>query len=211
MKKKISLFLLSICALCASTFSLFAKSDSTTALNSIDGKWQEHSGQIVVQRVIKLNKGDKAATYDKMLNYLSSSYKKDANGVLKSECCGCDLLTGSGSMSFYVNEIATNANMLQSIPHALRAEVKSGRVRITLTADSVNWSTKGSTIKSNKGYTKARKGAYPLLDCKPSKNADNKNRRSDFVFYYAVTGLSELIDKIEQSLKESSAQTSSNW
>lgn len=201
--RKIFFLICLVCCSVASAYSQKATADDKLAL--IAGQWKQNGENIYVQKVIELDSLTKDVIYNKVLEFMTNTYK-DANEVIQVKEKENGLLIGKGNSYFYVNDIFSGSGVKQTVWHIFKAEVKDNKVRITISIDRINWSVTASK------YISAKDDEYPIITCYPIANDDTKKKRSGYVFYYAVNNIIELLNACESFLiKKAELTIDDNW
>lgn len=207
--KKLALTLLLLACLPITTLYAQKKLTADELILTIKDQWKQDNQTIFVQKIIELENYEKDAIYNKILEFLTNTYK-DAAEVIQVKEKENGLIVGKGNSSFYVNQIFAGSAVKQTIWHIFKAEIKDNRVRITISIDTVNWSTEAS--RAGGVYISAKNGEFPITACYPIGVDDSRKKRSGYVFYYAVSDIINLANSCEQFLKSKSPVTANdNW
>lgn len=203
---------LSLCTLfCCISIPVNAQKDpiADDKIASISGLWKQENETIYVQKIIDLEGLNKDIIFNKVLEFMTRTYK-DASEVIQVKEKENGLLVGKGTSYFYVNEIFKGSAVKQTIWHIFKAEVKDNKARITISIHTVNWNVEASQIGNT--YISAKNGEYPLTACYPIGNDESKKKRSGYVFYHAVNNIINLLDSCENFLKlETETASSDDW
>jgi hypothetical protein len=202
--------LLSLVALSMSLCAQDEKVDGLLA--TISGKWSQEGSDFLVQNIIEVKDKTKDEIYNGILEFLTKSYR-DANSVIQTKDKESGLIIGKGLSTFYVQEVFKGSAVKQSVPHIFKAEIKDGKVRLTLSSSTVEWH---SPAYSTGGmYIAAQDGEYPLTNCYPIILKKNKtdNRRSGYVFYKSINSLIDLSESSKTELLkiQSIEKSNDNW
>ena len=157
----------------------------------------------------KLTKED---IYIKLLEFMTKSYN-DAAEVIQVKDKEAGILVAKGCDRFYINEILQGSGRQETAWHIFKAEIKEGRVRLTISIESNMESYYAGGYVGNT-YLSPNKHEYSILTCYPivNKEKDTDNYRSGYIFYYATQGIVNLITSAESALKDQSATSiDDNW
>lgn len=207
--KKIFL-LLSVVTL---SMSLCAQDEKVDGLlSTIYGKWSQDGSDIVVQNIIEVKDKTKEDIYNCILEFLTKSYR-DANSVIQTKDKESGLIIGKGYTNFYVEEVRAGSLIEQRVPHIFKAEIKDGKVRITLSSSIVEWHSPSSSAAGI--YISAKDGEYPLTDCYPLtiNKSKSENKRNGYVFYKSISSLVDLSESCKTELlkMQSGKKSNDNW
>lgn len=173
---------------------------------TINGKYQKSNTGIFVQEVIEVN-GTKDDLYVKLLEFLTRTYN-DANEVIQVKEKEEGLIVCKGCHRFNVNDFLLGSAIEETAWHIYKAEVKDGKVRVTITLDEMDYYCAPTQ------YTSTQRGSYSILECPPytTFKDTNLNVRRGYVFYYAVSNIVALMEATKDALSESPAyQVDNNW
>jgi hypothetical protein len=177
---------------------------------TIEGKYQISNDGVYIQKVIETS-GTKDDIYVRLLEFLTRTYN-DANEVVQVKEKEEGLIVCKGCHRFNVNDFLYGSAIEETAWHIYKAEVKDGRVRVTITLDEMDWYRPASAAGGV--YISSAKGTYSILECPPIKRYDNKEEhvRKGYVFYYAVSNLVALMQATEEALSNAPAyKVDDNW
>jgi hypothetical protein len=213
--RKLSSFitLLVACVLITSCGAFKAASNFQSSLDlkmaSINGKYQSSSDGVYIQKVIETT-GSKDDIYVKLLEFLTRTYN-DANEVVQVKEKEEGLIVCKGCHKFNVNDFLYGSAIEETAWHIYKAEIKDGRVRVTITLDQMDWYR---PAMAGAIYMPAANGTYSILECPPFKTIENKDEhvRKGHVLYYAVSNLIGLMQATENALSQAPAyKIDDNW
>lgn len=208
--KKYLLFLFTIVILSSCGVSKSVISSLDAQMASLQGQYQVSDNGVYVQKVIEA-KGTKDELYVQLLEFLTRTYN-DANSVIQVREKENGLIVCKGCHKFHVNEILYGSAVEQTAWHIYKAEVKEGKVRVTITLDDISYYCPPSYI--NGVSISAKSGNYSILECPPFKKYDNKNDqvKQGYVFYHAVSNIVDLMNATEKALIDKPTyQVDENW
>jgi hypothetical protein len=191
----------------------------------IEGQFVFTDTGVAVQKVVTAD-GTKDQLYDKVLEFLARTYK-DSKEVIQVKEKDSGLIIGKGLYSFYIDDLVYYGTAVKNnIYHIIKTECKEGRVRVTITVDSV---------EEYRPPTKAI-GSYPaqpasttteeILKLYDEYKAYVEASSSDigsiseidapayggYQVYYTIKDMLWILDAMEESLnKKSVLDTGDDW
>jgi len=186
----ISLFLLS-------SFAVNAKGlTPQELLATIEGQYKLEEGAICVQKVIQMDSLSKDKIYNIVQEFITRTYR-DANSVIQVEDKESGRIIAKGLYTFYVNERFAGSAVKNYTYHIFKAEIKEGRVRITITANNVEQHCPPSQ------YSSARTIDVPIATCYPADPTNDYNKYySGYLFYYSAKSIIDLLNDAEAFLEK---------
>ena len=206
-----ALFLGLTCATSCGTFEAASNFQSSLDLKmaTINGEYQKGNDGIYIQKFIETT-GDKDELYVKLLEFLTRTYN-DANEVVQVKEKEEGLIVCKGCHKFKVTDFLYGSAIEETAWHIYKAEIKDGRVRVTITLNEMDWYRPAMHAYT---YIPATSGSYSILECPPYKTYDNKDEhvRKGHIFYYAVSNLVGLMQATETALQQAPAyKVDDNW
>ena len=177
-------------------------------LKSLEGMYQSSDDGIFVQQIIETD-GNKEDIYIKLLEFLTRTYN-DANEVIQVKEKEQGLIVCKGCHKFNVKDFLYGSAIDETPWHIYKAEVKDGKVRVTITLNEMNWYRPASSVL----YLGSDSGSYSILDCPPYRNYENNDEhvRKGYVFYYAVSNILNLMKTTKEYLNKTPAyNVDDNW
>lgn len=188
------------------------KTELDAKLLRVKPYYKVSSNGIYVQKVVEVENLSKEDIYIRLLEFMTKSYN-DAQEVIQVKDKEEGILVAKGCDRFYINEILQGSGRQETAWHIFKAEIKEGRVRLTVSIESNMESYyAGSYVGST--YIAPNKSEYSILSCYPmvNKEKDTDNYRSGYIFYYATKGIVDLMNSAESALTTQSATSiDDNW
>ena len=182
----------------------------TAKLHTIEGKYQSSGEGVYLQKIIETT-GTKDDIYIKLLEFLTRTYN-DASEVIQVKEKEQGLIVCKGCYKFNVNDFLYGSAIEETAWHIYKAEIKDGKVRITITLNTLDWYRPASSAGGV--FISSARSSYSILDCPPFKEYTDKNEnvRKGYVFYYAVSNILGLMNATEGALSKAPAyKVDNNW
>lgn len=201
MKKIIFTFVLVV--VCTALSAKSPKPDELCA--ALNGLYEVDGSEIVIQRVIELKDMSKSDIYLQVQEYINKTYR-DANSVIQIEDKEAGKIVAKGCYQFRVNESFALSALLFTSWHVFKAEIKEGKVRITISSENTEYEQSASQYSSYRKVNCALVKCYPIQD----PGAYFLKHLDGYIFYHSVLHMINQMTDVDEYLQKAQKKSSTN-